>query len=88
MNTNLHIKPGSTINIETYDLYENDSLDYTQIIKIKGFDDNGGKFEFTLFGSEGLQSPISIETLDNTEVKVNGTRATRLSVKEEIKDVE
>lgn len=91
MNTNIHIKSGSPIYIETYDLYEGENASYTQLIKIKGVDDNGGKFDITLFGNDGLQSPISIENMDKSVIRINGSEINNdsfVTIKEEVENAE
>jgi len=90
MNTNIHLKGGSPVYIETYDLYDDSEKvkEYTQIIKIRGVDSNGGKFDITLFGDNAFQSPISIENMDDTDIRINGSGKLHLPVQSKKEEVE
>jgi len=74
MQINIHLKPGATVHLDTHDLWaKSKKVDAkTQVIKLKGTDDNGGDFTICLFGTHDKQSIVDIKNLDNTEFRING----------------
>ena len=69
MELTTHIKSGSEINIDTYDLYKDQKGDSPcHLIKLSGIDSEGSKFKVTIFSAYEEQTKININNEDNIKV--------------------
>ena len=66
-----HLKEGSEINIQTYDLYKDRKGNTPcHIVKLRGIDSDGSPFKIILFSHDEEQANININSEDNIKVLV------------------